>query len=117
MLKSVPESKFVLQDVFYSLVLSILFAAFVVNFSAAAGKLALPPWYDDSHSMVEGALRWMTFQREGFAAAWSEYLARPPHSFLHYYWTSLLYGVFGISDGVVYRGMPFFYFARFLFLP
>jgi hypothetical protein len=91
-------------------ILSFCFTALVVNYSLQSGKLAFPPWYDDSHSMVEGALRLMTFQEEGAGAAWMEYIARPPHSFLHYYLTSALFGVFGLHDSVVYWGNVVFVF-------
>lgn len=95
-------------------ILSFCFTALVVNYSLNSGKLAFPPWYDDSHSMVEGALRFMTFQQEGAGAAWMEYIARPPHSFLHYYWTSALFGVFGLHDSVVYWGNVVFVFLALL---
>jgi hypothetical protein len=95
-------------------ILSLCFTALVINYSEKSGKLAFPPWYDDSHSMVEGALRLMTFQQDGLNAAWMEYLARPPHSFLHYYWTSLLYALFGMNDSVVYWGNSAFVFLALL---
>jgi len=111
-----PESRTpFLREIVLCALLSILFSIFVVQYSLKEGKLAFPPWYDDSHSMVEGALRLMTLQQEGVSAAWDEYLARPPHSFMHYYWTSILYGVFGIDDRVVYWGNSVFLFAA-LFL-
>jgi hypothetical protein len=99
-----------LTNILLSAVLSILFTALVVNYSDQYGKLAFPPWYDDSHSMVEGAVRLMTLQQGGFSAAWNEYLNRPPHSFLHYYWPSLLYAFFGTGDAVVYWGNAVFVF-------
>lgn len=102
------------RDTIVCLVMSVLFTALVINYSEKSGKLAFPPWYDDSHSMVEGALRLMTFQQEGARAAWMEYLTRPPHSFLHYYWTSLLYGMFGMKDSVVYWGNAVFIFLALL---
>lgn len=90
--------------------MSVLFTAFVVNYSQHSGKLAFPPWYDDSHSMVEGAVRLMTLQQDGPDAGWEEYIKRPPHSFLHYYWPALLYAFFGTGDAVVYWGNAVFVF-------
>jgi hypothetical protein len=105
----IPKNQF-LWGIAQIAILSFCFTALVVNYSLQNGKLAFPPWYDDSHSMVEGALRLMTFQQEGAGAAWMEYIARPPHSFLHYYWTSALFGVFGLHDSVVYWGNVVFVF-------
>jgi hypothetical protein len=81
-----------------------------MNFSLKQGKLAMPPWYDDSHSMVEGALRLMTFQQDGLIAAWEEYWNRFPHSFLHYYWTALVFSVAGIHDSAPYWANSLFIF-------
>lgn len=82
--------------------LSLAFTALVLIYSTHHGKLAIPPDYDDSHSMVEGALRLLTLQQRGLAAAWAEYLDRPPHSFLHYYFAAASYALFGIAAPVVY---------------
>lgn len=84
------------------LLISITITAIAVKYSTSYGKLAFPPWYDDSHSMVEGALRLMTFQVKGVQGACEEYIQRFPHSFLHFYWTSLVFGITGIHDSAVY---------------
>jgi hypothetical protein len=84
------------------LVISIAITVIAVSYSITKGKLAFPPWYDDSHSMVEGALRLMTYQAQGIHGAYEEYMQRFPHSFLHYYWASLVFGIAGIHDSTVY---------------
>lgn len=94
--------------------LCLSFTALVVSWSMAHGKLAIPPDYDDSHSMVEGALRWLTLRNHGLAAAWNEYLTRPPHSFLHYYFAAASFAVFGIHAGVVYWTSTLFLLAAML---
>jgi hypothetical protein len=66
--------------------MSVAFTWHVVSWSEQHGKLAMPPDYDDSHSLVEGAVRFLNFQNSGLGAAWDEYRLRNPHSFLHYYW-------------------------------
>jgi hypothetical protein len=81
---------------------SLILTTVVVRYSSEHGKLAIPPDYDDSHSLIEGALRYLIWKNEGWRAAWHYYLQDPPHSFLHYYLTSALFAVFGIHQSVVY---------------
>lgn len=83
-------------------IFGLAFTGFVVHYSELHGRLAFPPDYDDSHSLVEGALRWLTWNHDGFAGAWAEYLQRLPHSFLHYYFAALVFALFGIRDTAVY---------------
>jgi hypothetical protein len=83
-------------------ILALLFTWHVVSWSEQHGKLAMPPDYDDSHSLVEGAVRLLNFQNCGLGAAWDEYRLRNPHSFLHYYWTAALFAVFGFHEEVPY---------------
>jgi hypothetical protein len=108
--REVCQPFFIFRDAMMCVAMSVLFTAFVVNYSQQSGKLAFPPWYDDSHSMVEGAVRLMTLQQDGLDAGWEEYTKRPPHSFLHYYWPALLYAFFGTGDAVVYWGNAVFVF-------
>jgi hypothetical protein len=82
----------------FSLILTIV----VVRYSSEHGKLAIPPDYDDSHSLVEGGLRYLLWKQDGTAAAWQHYVKEPPHSFLHYYLTAGLFAVFGIHQSVPY---------------
>ena len=87
------------KNLFIWVVLVLIALAFtwhVVSWSEQHGKLAMPPDYDDSHSLVEGAVRLLNFQNSGLGAAWDEYRLRNPHSFLHYYWTAALFAGFGI---------------------
>lgn len=81
---------------------SLAFTWQVVSWSEMHGKLAVPPDYDDSHSLVEGAVRLLNVQKDGWAAGWNEYQLRNPHSFLHYYWTAALFAIFGIHEAVPY---------------
>lgn len=83
-------------------IIAVIFTGFAVSWSSHYGKLSVPPDYDDSHSMVEGAIRLLNFQADGYQAAWDEYRYRNAHSFLHYYWPALLYSIFGIHQSVVY---------------
>jgi hypothetical protein len=92
-------------------VLAVAFTWHVVSWSEEHGKLAMPPDYDDSHSLVEGAVRLLNFQSSGFGAAWDEYRLRNPHSFLHYYWTAALFAVFGIHEAVPYWANALFLFG------
>ncbi len=89
----------------------MVFTGWVVAWSVQQGKLAVPPDYDDSHSMVEGAVRLLNLKSFGPAAAWDEYRLRNTHSFLHYYYTSALYGIFGIRQSVVYWANGLFLFG------
>jgi hypothetical protein len=86
------------------LILCVVFAFTwnAIGWSSLQGKLAFPPDYDDSHSLVEGALRWGTWQEAGWIAAWQEYRERIPHSFLHFYYTALLFAAFGVEQAVPY---------------
>jgi len=94
------RSSFVLLLV--TLATTLLLTAITVRYAQTNGKLAIPPVYDDSHSMIEGALRLDTWQKEGATAAWQEYLTRPPHSGLHYYFPALVFALVGISAPAIY---------------
>lgn len=78
------------------------FTVYVLDWSIEQGKLAFPPDYDDSHSLVEGAVRLGVFQEGGVIALVNDYHDRMPHSFLHYYWTSFLFLFFGVKQVVPY---------------
>ena len=78
------------------------FTVYVLDWSIEQGKLAFPPDYDDSHSLVEGAVRLGVFQEGGVSALINDYKDRMPHSFLHYYWTSFLFLLFGVKQMVPY---------------
>ncbi len=102
------------KSYFIWIILAIMAVAFtwhVVSWSQQYGKLAVPPDYDDSHSLVEGAVRLLNFQNGGLEAAWDEYRLRNPHSFLHYYWTAALFAVFGIHESVPYWANALFLFG------
>jgi hypothetical protein len=90
----------------FSLILTIV----VVRYSSEHGKLAIPPDYDDSHSLIEGGLRYLIWKQDGLAAAWQHYIKDPPHSFLHYYLTAALFATFGIHHSV-----PYWFSGVFLF--
>jgi hypothetical protein len=102
------------KNYFIWIILALIALAFtwhVVSWSEQHGKLAMPPDYDDSHSLVEGAVRLLNFQNIGLGAAWDEYRLRNPHSFLHYYWTAALFAVFGIHEAVPYWANALFLFG------
>lgn len=102
------------KNYFIWIILALIAVAFtwhVVSWSEQHGKLAMPPDYDDSHSLVEGAVRLLNFQEHGWRAAWDEYRLRNPHSFLHYYWTAALFAVFGIHEAVPYWANALFLFG------
>lgn len=82
--------------------IAFCFTVYVLNWSIEQGKLAFPPDYDDSHSLVEGAVRLGVFQESGVSALINDYKERMPHSFLHYYWTSFLFMLFGVNQMVPY---------------
>ena len=92
------------------LVFSLILTIVVVRYSSEHGKLAIPPDYDDSHSLVEGGLRYLLWKQDGLAAAWQHYVKEPPHSFLHYYLTAGLFAIFGIHQSV-----PYWFSGVFLF--
>lgn len=91
-------------------VLAIFFTWGVLKWSLEYGKLAFPPDYDDSHSMVEGALRLYAWRDGALVGLVEDYLGRLPHSFLHYYWAAFLFGIFGVQDIVPYAGNGLFVF-------
>lgn len=82
--------------------ISFVFTWWVISWSQAHGKLSVPPDYDDSHSLVEGALRLQILGAEGPGGMIKDYLTNCPHSFLHYYYTSLLFSIFGVHQAVPY---------------
>ena len=101
-------ARWVKHPAFLALMLALPFTVGVVAWSEEQGKLSVMPDYDDSHSLVEGVLRWSAFQQGGLAGLISDYLGRMPHSFLHYYWTSLLFGVSGVHEVVPYAANGLF---------
>jgi hypothetical protein len=93
------------KNYFIWIVLALMAVAFtwhVVSWSEQHGKLAMPPDYDDSHSLVEGAVRLGVFQEGGLGALVKDYQERMPHSFLHYYWTGFLFWLFGVNQSTPY---------------
>jgi hypothetical protein len=42
----------------FIILLSLILPVVVVRYSSEHGKLAIPPDYDDSHSLVEGGVRY-----------------------------------------------------------
>ena len=57
-----------MKNFFIWILLALIAVAFtwhVVSWSEQNGKLAMPPDYDDSHSLVEGAVRLLNFRIVG----------------------------------------------------
>lgn len=63
-----------------SLSILILHSALVLQWSARQGRLALPVYFDDNHSMVDGARRLGIWQHDGPIAVLRDYIANPPHA-------------------------------------
>lgn len=82
--------------------ISLCFTWYVVDWSQKFGKLAFPPDYDDSHSLLEGALRLAGWEEGGLAQVWRDFREIRPHSYGHYYYTALLFALFGITDSAPY---------------
>ena len=102
--------RIVFSTVLCALLASVL-TAVVVTHSLEFGKLAIAPDYDDSHSMVEGGLRYLVWKQDGAAAAWQHYLNDLPHSFLHYYFAAACFALFGVEAPVVYWASGVFIFG------
>ncbi len=92
-------------------VLATALTAVVVTHSLEFGKLAIAPDYDDSHSMVDGGIRYLVWKQDGAAAAWQHYLNDLPHSFLHYYFAAVCFALFGVDAPVVYWASGVFVFG------
>lgn len=105
------ERKHSLIAFFILFLVSIIFTVYVINWSETKGKLSFPPDYDDSHSLLEGALRLETWKRGGFLEVWREFQEIRPHSYGHYYYTSLLFGLFGIKESIPYWANGFLLFG------
>ncbi len=92
-------------------VVSLFFTSHVVSWSKELGKLAVPPDYDDSVTLVEAGVRTLAVQQDGAGAIFNESAKRHPRSFFHIYWTTFLYSVFGIHESVVFYASGIFLFG------
>jgi len=91
--------------------LALVFTWRVVSWSEQNGKLAVPPDYDDSITMVEAGVRTLALQQDGAGATFNESAKRHPRSFFHIYWTTFLYSIFGIHESVVFYASGIFLFG------
>jgi len=62
------------------LIIVLLHSALILQWSARQGRLALPVYYDDNHSLVDGARRLEIWQHQGVLAVLKDYKTYPPHA-------------------------------------
>jgi hypothetical protein len=106
-----------MRSSFVWIALSLIAVAFtwhVVSWSEQYGKLAVPPDYDDSITMVEAGFRTLTYQQDGWGAMFNHSANRNPRSFFHIYWTAFLYALFGIHESVAFYASCVFLFGALL---
>jgi len=91
------------------LLVTALQTVLVLQYSAREGRLALPVYYDDNHSLVDGARRLEIYQQQGVRALIKEYKANPPHAPGHSALAFLSFALFGFHAWAPYLTNALFF--------
>jgi hypothetical protein len=91
------------------ILITLLQTALVLQWSARQGRLALPLYFDDNHSMVDGAHRLEIWQHQGVTAALRDYAANPPHSPGHALLAAASFALFGFQEWAPYLTNALFF--------
>ncbi len=92
-----------------ALLITLLQTALVLGWSARQGRLALPVYFDDNHSMVDGARRLEIWQHQGMMAALRDYVAHPPHTPGHALLAAASFALFGFQEWAPYLTNALFF--------
>jgi len=100
------------RSIFYALLsITLLQTALVLNYSAREGRLALPVYFDDNHSLVDGARRLEIWYQHGATALFRDYLANPPHAPGHSALAMAAFALFGFHAWAPYLTNGVFFAA------
>lgn len=96
------------------MLITLLHTSLILGWSLHHGRLALPVYFDDNHSMVDGARRLQILQSEGIFSFFKDYKTHPPHAPGHSLLAAGSFLVFGLKEWAPYLTNAFF-FALILF--
>jgi 4-amino-4-deoxy-L-arabinose transferase-like glycosyltransferase len=91
------------------LFITLLQTALVLGWSARQGRLALPVYFDDNHSMVDGARRLEIWYHQGLMAVLRDYVAHPPHAPGHALLAAASFALFGFQEWAPYLSNALFF--------
>ncbi len=84
------------------LIITLLHTGLVLAWSLHQGRLALPVYFDDNHSMVDGARRLEIFRTEGISSFFKDYQSHPPHAPGHSLIAAGSFWLFGLQEWAPY---------------
>jgi len=91
------------RKLFWTVILTTLLqTTLVLQWSSRAGRLALPVYFDDNHSMVDGARRLEIWYHQGSTAVAKDYIANPPHAPGHSALAMASFALFGFHEWAPY---------------
>ncbi len=85
-----------------ALLITLLHTGLVLAWSLHHGRLALPVYFDDNHSMVDGARRLEILQKEGISSFFKDYQSHPPHAPGHSLLAAGSFCLFGLQEWAPY---------------
>ena len=91
------------------LFITVLQTALVLQYSARQGRLALPVYFDDNHSLVDGARRLEIWQQHGVTALFKDYRANLPHAPGHSAIALISFSIFGLHAWAPYLTNALFF--------
>jgi len=92
-----------------SLLITLLQTSLVLHYSAREGRLALPVYFDDNHSLVDGARRLEIWYQHGTTALFRDYVANPPHAPGHSALAIVAFALFGLHAWAPYLTNALFF--------
>lgn len=91
------------------LLITLLNTSLVLQWSARQGRLALPVYFDDNHSMVDGARRLEIWYQQGAASVFKDYLSHPSHAPGHSAIAMASFALFGLHAWAPYLTNAIFF--------
>jgi len=85
-----------------SLIIATVFTAIQIQSSSHSGVLSLPVTYDDVAYLTDGLARMELLYRDGFAAAFKNFFADPPHAPLQTFLAMAGFGLLGRQPWAAY---------------
>lgn len=91
------------------MLITLLHTGLVLGWSLHHGRLALPVYFDDNHSMVDGAKRLEILQSEGIPCFVKDYKSHPPHAPGHSFLAAGSFLLFGLKELAPYLTNALFF--------
>jgi hypothetical protein len=91
------------------LLVTLLQTSLVLQYSARQGRLALPVYFDDNHTLVDGARRLEVWYQWGTIALLQDYEVNPPHAPGHSALAMASFAIFGLHEWAPYLTNALFF--------